>query len=314
MRLPRTPRSGFTLVEIMVVLLIMSGLLVAISQVLQSARVSRDTIHNIQETELVGPTILDMVERDLRAISILNRDKQYWIRVVDRTVGGNDADRIDLISGVNSLVFTQDKRQERPLYADLNEVGYVLRRRPDMEDFLELFRRESFGVDDKPFEGGRYTFLCNRVLGFDIKCFAENGPDEEPVDGWNVDQNSEHTGLPKRVEIALTIELEKRVAREQLKDFKEDQRVVTYRRIYRFPDMLLEAASVEIVPKIPVIEPAVGGGGGPIPMTQIDPSAGGGGSPFGGPGAGGGGGGGSSGGGNPFGGGSGGGGNPFGGG
>jgi prepilin-type N-terminal cleavage/methylation domain-containing protein len=298
-------RAGFTLVEIMVVLLIVSGLLVAISQVLQSARVSRDTIHNIQETELIGPAILDMVERDLRALSVYDRDKAQWIRVVDRTVGGNDADRIDLVSGVNSLVSFSDKRQERVLYADMNEVGYVLRRRPDMEDFLELYRREGFGVDDKPFEGGRYTFLCGRVLGFDVKCYAENGPDEEPVDGWNVEQNSEHTGLPKRIEVSLTIELEKRIAREQLKDFKDDQRVVTYKRIYRFPEMLLAAAQLEIVPKVPEIQPvaptnASGGGAGSVlggdgsgsggPLGgKGDGGGGGGGNPFGGGGAGGGG-------------------------
>lgn len=294
-------RSGFTLIEILVVLLIVSGLLVAISQVLQSARISRDTIHNIQETELVGPTILDMVERDLRALTVYDRDKAQWIRVVDRTVGGNDADRIDLVSSVNSLVALFDKRQDRPLWADTNEVGYVLRRRPDMEDFLELYRRESFGVDDKPFEGGRYTFLCGRVLGFDVKCYAENGPDEEPVDGWNVEQNSEHTGLPKRIEIALTIELEKRIAREQLADFKDDQRVVTYRRIYRFPEMLLAAAQLEIVPKVPDITPVAptnasggaaaglggdGSGSGGV-IGGKGPGSGGGGNPFGGGGGGG---------------------------
>lgn len=302
----RRARAGFTLVEILVVLLIVSGLLVAISQVLQSARISRDTIHNIQETELVGPTILDMVERDLRAISIYNRDKAQWLRVVDRTVGGSDADRIDLVTGVDSLIANQDKRHERPLYADSNEVSYVLRRRPDMEDFLELFRREGFGIDDKPFEGGRYTYLCGRVLGFDVKCYAENGPDEEPIDEWNVGQNSENTGLPKRIEIALTIELEKRIAREQLKDFKDDQRVVTYKRIYRFPEMLLAAAQLEIVPKVPDITPATptsaaggagalgiggdgtGSGGG---LDNKGPGSGGGGNPFGGGGGAGGGGG-----------------------
>jgi prepilin-type N-terminal cleavage/methylation domain-containing protein len=298
----RSARAGFTLVEILVVLLIISGLMVSISQVLHSARISRDTIHNVQETELVGPTILDMVERDLRALTVYNRDKSQWIRVVDRTVGGNDADRIDFVSGVDSLVSTEDKRQERHLHADTNEVGYVLRRRPDMEDFLELYRREGFGVDDKPFEGGRYSYLCGRVLGFDIKCYAENGPDEEPVDGWNVEQNSEHTGLPKRIEVALTIELEKRIAREQLQDFRNDQRVVTYKRIYRFPEMLLAAAQLEIVPKVPDITPAAptnasggagtlgGGNGGDGSTSNKVPGGGGGsgngGNPFGGGGGG----------------------------
>src|SRR5262249_15221466 len=56
-------RAGFTLVEVLLTLLIMGMIMVSMTQILTAARTSRDTIHNIQETELAGPAILDMIER-----------------------------------------------------------------------------------------------------------------------------------------------------------------------------------------------------------------------------------------------------------
>ena len=49
-------RAAFTLVEVLVVVLIISGIMLAITQVLDSARVSRDTIHNLDETQLAIET------------------------------------------------------------------------------------------------------------------------------------------------------------------------------------------------------------------------------------------------------------------
>ena len=65
-QLRRGTRAGFTLVEVLLTLLIMSMIMVSLTQILTAARTSRDTIHNIQETQLAGPAILDLVERDLR--------------------------------------------------------------------------------------------------------------------------------------------------------------------------------------------------------------------------------------------------------
>ena len=64
----RRARAGFTLVEVLLTLLIMSMIMVSLTQILTAARTSRDTIHNIQETQLAGPAILDLVERDLRGL------------------------------------------------------------------------------------------------------------------------------------------------------------------------------------------------------------------------------------------------------
>ncbi|MFT6362574.1 MAG: prepilin-type N-terminal cleavage/methylation domain-containing protein, partial [Planctomycetota bacterium] len=66
MRTRTNSRAGFTLVEVMITLLIMSLMLVAITQVLTGARRTRDVIFNITESQLAGPAILDLLEKDLR--------------------------------------------------------------------------------------------------------------------------------------------------------------------------------------------------------------------------------------------------------
>ena len=72
----RNKRSaGFTLVEVLLTLLIMSGILLSLTQLLTAARRSKDTIHNIKEHQLAGPAILDLIEGDLRGLITVNRPR-----------------------------------------------------------------------------------------------------------------------------------------------------------------------------------------------------------------------------------------------
>lgn len=235
------PRGGFTLVEVMLAALIMGMMFVAISQLMTAARKTRDTIHNFQETQLAGPAILELMMADLNGLLTTNRERAFWLGVTDRTVNGLDADRIDFVTTTDSLVALPDlvDDDDRPLRADFNEVGYVLRPNPDNDEFLELYRREDFGVDDEPMRGGEYTFLSNQVKGLSIEVFEEDGPDAEPVDDWGPSSGDpERVGLPAYVKITLTIELKPRIDRESMDMSGADRRTIDYVRYVRFPQRL----------------------------------------------------------------------------
>lgn len=250
--LKRTPlsrsSSGFTLAEILVTILIMSGILVSVTQILHTARISRDNIHNIQETQLAGPAILDMIERDITALLTYNRTKQDHIRIKNRIMLGANADSIDFVATTDNLVMRLDG--DRFVNTSINEVGYRLRPRPDYSDFLEIYRREDMGVDDLPYEGGEFVFLHDRVKNFDIQVFAEDGPDAEPYEEWGVDEGEE-IGLPARLEISLTLELKRRIEREALRLLPTYLTEVTYRRIIRLPEELRVEEMAIVVPLIP---------------------------------------------------------------
>jgi prepilin-type N-terminal cleavage/methylation domain-containing protein len=248
-RARRVARAGFSLVEVLVTLLIVGGIMVALTQLLEAARLSRDTIMHIQETQLAGPAIMDLIERDLRALTVYDRTKEDLLRVQDRVVHGLDSDSIDFVATTDSLVPAQVNR--RYVRSDVNEVGYRLRPNPKLDDFLEIYRREGFGVDEEPFDEGAYTFLHDKVKQFDIQVYTEDGPDAEPQDDWGFEDDE--TGLPLRLEITLVLELSPRIHREPLRYFTMDRRTITYRRVIRLPQMLIDSLEIEPVPLIPVI-------------------------------------------------------------
>jgi hypothetical protein len=247
---------------VLLTLVIMAGIMVTITQILNVARSSRDTIHNIQEQQLAGPAILGLIERDLRAILVYDRDARLALRLESRVVAGFEADSLDFLCTTDGLLPFREHANDPFRRGDINEVGYCLRPNPESEDFLELYRREGFGVDDKPFEGGQYALLYDRVKGFDIRAFDEDGVDAEERESWG-EENGEFVGLPARLEIELTLELAPRLVREQLVPVRN---TVTYKRVFRFPPALQQAQELALVPAIPRIQkptantPGAGGG------------------------------------------------------
>ena len=272
-------RAGFTLIEILVTVAIMGLMLAGITEILGSVRTTRDLVHNIQETQLAGPAILDLVERDLRGIFTTGLPTEFHLQVKNQVVLGEDADRIDFFTTTDSLIWTGEN--DRFVRADFNEVGYCLRPSPLNDDFLEIYRREGFGIDDEPMQGGRYTFLHDRVVSFDIQVYAEDGPDAEPVEDWGLDPSDTETqGLPASIHITLQIELAPRLTAEQLAPLRLKQKR-SYERIIRFPEAL-RVAEAE-VPRlgIPTAEGAAdgaaagpgGGASGGDPGDPSDPDA-----------------------------------------
>jgi prepilin-type N-terminal cleavage/methylation domain-containing protein len=253
--------AGFTLVEVLLTLVIMGMIMVSMTQILTAARTSRDTIHNIQETELAGPAILDMIERDIRGIYTFDRTRQLHFRVKNRVILGFDADSLDFVTTTDSLALHEE--DERFVRADANEVGYRLKQSTTSEQFLELYRREGYGVDDDPFEGGTFMFLHDRVKGFDVLCFSKDGNDEQPIDEWNTGRDDQNIGLPARIEITLTLELAPRIVNEQLRIAPIDRRTVTYKRVIRLPETLRrdeDSTPMLVIPDVP--KPQGGGGAG----------------------------------------------------
>jgi len=91
--------------------------------------------------------------------------------------------------------------------ARICEVGYRLRRSETADGLFALYRREDFGVDDKPLEGGKFYKLCDRVVEFRIDFFAEDpgDPDSDEADGvleWDAEREK---GLPWACRVTLSI-------------------------------------------------------------------------------------------------------------
>ena len=261
----RRTQEGFTLMEVVLTVLIMSFMLTGISAILTSTRRTRDQIYNVQETMLAGPAILDMIERDLRGLLVTNRPQSELLRVESRVMGGADIDSLDFVTTTDSLLWKVEG--ERAIRSDVCEVGYRLRPNPESDDFFEIYRREGFGADSyegEPFDEGRYIFLHDRVTGFDIQVYAEDGEEAEPFEEWGTaTSDPEQSGLPARLEITLKLELRNRIGREALPGFN-DHVEQTYRRLIRIPQSLrVEPDQIArlLIPGRPTADQAGGGGG-----------------------------------------------------
>jgi hypothetical protein len=184
-----------------------------------------------------------------------NMPEDRCLLIQNRVVSGLDADRIDFVTTTNGLIPIRGD-DSRFLHADVNEVGYCLRPNPENNDFLEMYRRESFGVDDEPFSGGHYTFLHDRIVAFDIRVFERDGIDEEEIESWGTDAD-EGTGLPARIEIDLALELAPRLIREQLAVAPIHARTVVHRRVIRFPERLRKEVRSHITLAVPDVRPPV---------------------------------------------------------
>jgi hypothetical protein len=231
----------------------MTGIMVTVTTILNVARQSRDTIHNIQEQQLAGPAILQRLEQDLRGLFLYDRDPRHALLVQNRMLSGFEADTLNFVTSTDGLIPWREQSHEVFRRADVNEVGYVLRSSPVSDEFLELYRREDYGIDDKPFDGGQYSLLHDRVKGLTLRLYREDGPDAEEIESWGSDQD-EFVGVPARLEIELTLELAPRLVREQLVVTRSE---VTYKRIIRFPIALQKAQEVGVVPIIPRLTPPV---------------------------------------------------------
>jgi len=198
---PRRSELGFTLMEVLVALAIMSGVMVLLYSVLNASLLARDTLELKARVVRVGPDILDLIESDLRRAWVMDiADDQVFLGE-SKTIDGEPADALSFLTTVDSSITHLVGEREVP--SDVCETGYRLRRNASLPDVRELWRRQSFHVDEKPLEDGVYELLHDRVIAFQVRYFDDVDKEAEERTEW--DASVRHR-LPALVRIDLTVE------------------------------------------------------------------------------------------------------------
>ncbi|RKY21657.1 MAG: hypothetical protein DRQ55_03520 [Planctomycetota bacterium] len=222
----RRAQAGFTLLEILVALTIMSLVMVALQAVLQTTLQTRDMLANEVSAAREGPGILDIIERDLRRAWVLNIQDDLVFLGQDRTLLGEPADNLVFISTSGSTVTR--RVGEREAASQLVETGYRLRVNPDLPDVLELWRRQDFHLDDRPLEDGTYERLHDRVIGFDVQYFEDLILEHDPLDEWDAEERHD---LPAMLIISLGLELGSRLPAEEHQAARGESQTRWYERV-----------------------------------------------------------------------------------
>ncbi len=263
-------KRGFTLIEVLVALAISLLVMVSILGSLDSTRRAVDAIHNVIETESAGPKILELLTRDLDAIAVYNAGEFRVLLGEDDTIAGADADRLDLIVHLDSSVPQFDPVLEENKWAPLLEVGWVLRQHPTKSDFLQLFRREDFLMDEDPFRDGTFTLLYERMVHFDLGYYAR--PEFDPLreEEWD---SYEREALPWSVEIQMELEIEPRTSRESVAILGANRARLAFEDLLVIPESSRWLLRKRLHPVVPgEEEPSEGGAtsGGEAAQNQLD--------------------------------------------
>jgi prepilin-type N-terminal cleavage/methylation domain-containing protein len=221
----RRSHAGFTLVEVMAALTIMSLVMIALYTALNTTLKVRDQLENESKVARLGPSILDLIEGDLRRIWVMNIEDDRVFKGEARSIDGESADSLSFITTVDSV--TSRRIGEVEVTSDLSETGYKLRRNPVLPDVMELWRRQSFHVDESPLEDGEYELVHDRVVSFQVRYLEEIDRYAEAYSDWDA---SEQHRLPALVDIELAIEAVPRTA-DDLDRRGAESRTLRYRRV-----------------------------------------------------------------------------------
>jgi prepilin-type N-terminal cleavage/methylation domain-containing protein len=207
-----TNRNGFTLLEVLVSMFISALIMVSVLGSLDSTQKAVDAIHNITLVEKAGPQLVSMIRQDLARLAVYDAGEYQVLLGESRTSPrGADADRINMLVHRRSANPYFDGLSSRHMRAPVNEVGYWVRQRPDSDDFLQLFRREDFMVDDEPFQDGYFAPLNDRIISFDLVYYGEPEFDPNSEDNWDTMQEGQ---LPYCIELNLELEVQPRKSAE----------------------------------------------------------------------------------------------------
>jgi prepilin-type N-terminal cleavage/methylation domain-containing protein len=242
---PRRPGSGsqgFTLLEVMLAIAMVSFIMMAMYATLFTTMEARDQIEKESLKIKVGPAILTMIERDIMGVWCMNIHQNEVFRGEDYTVNGEPADTIHMITTTDSNVV--EYSNDEPIRADITEVSYRLRPNPQNEDWMELWRRESFHVDDRFDEGGDYECIYRRIKQLQVVYYKDLFEGAEDLDEWD---SKTRNSLPVAMEIFLSLEIDPRLAGYSLDEM--DRPSLDYNRVIFFPQG--SALTMAVRPVIP---------------------------------------------------------------
>ncbi len=259
---PRYPgrlrtETGFTLMEVILAITIVSLIMLTIYGTLYAMIDAKQQIEKEGIKAKSGPPIMKLIEQDVSSVWCMNIHNNDVFIGEDNTVNGEAADSIHMITATDSTIV--EMSGEEAVRSDLCEVSYRIRANPSNPDYLELYRRQDFHVDDEISEGGRYELLYEHVKSFEVKYYKDLVEDADEYDEWDA---KERNRLPAAIEVILTLEIDPRIVGYSLDDMSRD--TLEFNRVIFLPaGSELTMAVRPVIPSL--VEPeddATGGGGG----------------------------------------------------
>jgi len=194
----RGPR-GFTLVELLVAIVVLSLISLLIYNAFASMKRSREGIERVDDRYREGRLAMTRMVRELQSAYISLHAPINNSLLVQKTafIGttGTPADRIDFNS------FSNRRMDKNSHVSDQCELSYFGSPNPDVSGVTDLARRISTQLDLEPKKGGRVDVLATDIDLFDLQYL-------DPMTGnWveTWDTTSTITGQPARLPVQMRV-------------------------------------------------------------------------------------------------------------
>ncbi len=198
----RRSERGLTLVELLVAMSVLALLSVLIYSSIDGMRRSREGVQRITDRYREGRIAMNRMTRELQSAYLSEHLPLSPALQATRTAfiadPGSPTDRLDF----NSLAYQRLDRDSKE--SDQMEVSYFGSRDPNRRGVVDLVRRVSPLLDDKPEQGGRVEVLATDIDLFDLKYL-------DPMTGmwrdeWDSTSAMREAGrLPLQVHITLVL-------------------------------------------------------------------------------------------------------------
>jgi general secretion pathway protein J len=192
---------GFTLVELLVAIVVLSLISVLIYNAFASMKRSREGIERVDDRYREGRLAMTRMVRELQSAYISLHAPINPSLLIQRTafVGstGTPADRIDFNS------FSNRRMDKNSHVSDQCELSYFGSANPELSGVTDLARRISTTLDKEPKKGGRVEVLATDIDLFDLRYLDPLSGNW--VDTWDTMQSV--TGQPARLPVQMRIVL-----------------------------------------------------------------------------------------------------------
>ena len=193
------PKSGFTLIELVVSGALMSMILAAAYLCLTAGTSSQKTVEARSDAAQTARVALSLIAADFRSAVQLSRESEFI--GMRRTIDEVDFDNVDFA--------TRNYNPTRLGEADWCETSYFVQKDPRSGEFV-LLRRRDPSPDPEPLSGGTTEEIATGVKGFRLEYYDGWDWYDEWGDPFNKQQFSalpdpNASGMPEAVRITLTL-------------------------------------------------------------------------------------------------------------
>ncbi|MET0795477.1 MAG: prepilin-type N-terminal cleavage/methylation domain-containing protein [Polyangiaceae bacterium] len=191
--------SGFTLVELLVAIVILSLISMLIYSAFASMKRSREGIERVDDRYREGRLAMARMTRELQSAYISLHAPINSALLIQKTafIGSSStpADRLDFDS------FSNRRLDRNSHVSDQCELSYFGSPNPDLSGVTDLARRVSTTLDVDPKKGGRVEVLATDIDLFDLQYLDPQTGNW--VDTWDTTQSI--SGQPARLPVQVRI-------------------------------------------------------------------------------------------------------------